>query len=145
MLLDQNLDNEYNTEGSQYVMLQPYQVSGNDTVIKENILDVVSTLSLGSIIQDITEDEYPEYGLDNPAKLEMTDISGNEVSLLIGDTCPNKDYTYCMLEGTDTLITCTSSALGWMGTNYVQYMLRTVWSYSIEPVSYTHLTLPTKA
>lgn len=132
VLLDENLDNEYNTEGSQYVMLQPYQVSGNDTVIKENILDVVSTLSLGSIIQDITEDEYPEYGLDNPAKLEMTDISGNEVSLLIGDTCPNKDYTYCMLEGTDTLITCTSSALGWMGTNYVQYMLRTVWSYSIE-------------
>ena len=131
-ILDTNLDNEYNTEGSQYVMLQPYQVSGNDTTIKSNILDVVSTLSLGSIIEDITEEEYAEYGLDNPAKLEMTDISGNSVSLLIGDTCPNSDYTYCMIEGTDTLITCTSTAFEWMGVNYVQFMLRTVWSYDIE-------------
>lgn len=131
-ILDTNLDNEYNTEGSQYVMLQPYQVSGNDTTIKSYILDVVSTLSLGSIIEDITEEEYAEYGLDNPAKLEMTDISGNSVSLLIGDTCPNSDYTYCMIEGTDTLITCTSTAFEWMGVNYVQFMLRTVWSYDIE-------------
>ncbi len=131
-ILDTNLDNEYNTEGSQYVMLQPYQVSGNDTTIKSYIMDVVATLSLGSIIDDITEDEYAEYGLDNPAKLEMTDTSGNSISLLIGDTCPNEDYTYCMIEGTDTLITCTTSAFQWMGVNYVQFMLRTVWSYNIE-------------
>ena len=90
-------------------MLQPYQVSGNATTIQQNILDVVSTLSLGSIIRDIDEDEYADYGLDHPAKLEMTDTSGNEVHLLIGDVCPNADYTYCMLEGTDTLITCSSS------------------------------------
>lgn len=132
ILMDTDLDNPYNTEGSQYVMLQPYTVSGNDTTIESYIMDVVSTLTLGSIIDDITEEEYAQYGLDDPAKLEMTDISGNSVSLLIGDTCPNKDYTYCMLEGTDTLITCTSSAFDWMGLSYVQLMLRTVWTYSIE-------------
>ncbi len=130
--LDSSQENEYNTEGSQYVMLQPYQVSGNDTVIKSNILDVVATLSLGSIIMDIDESEYAEYGLDKPAKLEMSDIAGNSLSLLLGNTCPNTDYTYCMIEGTDTLITCTTSALQWMGGSYVQYMLRTVWSYSVE-------------
>ena len=130
--LDQNLDNEYNTDKSQYVMLQPYQCSGNDTTIKQYILDVVSTLTLGSIIKDITPEELAEYGLDKPAKLEMSDVSGNEVALLIGDTCPNSDYTYCMLEGTDTLITATSSAFGWMGVNYVQFMLRSIWSYDIE-------------
>lgn len=130
--LDSDGTNEYNTEGSQYVMLQPYQVSGNATTIQQNILDVVATLSLGSIIKDISEDEYADYGLDKPAKLEMTDISGNEVRLLIGNTCPNSDYTYCMLEGTDTLLTCTSTAVAWQGVSYVQFMLRTVWSYSIE-------------
>ena len=132
VILDEGLDNEYNTENSQYVMLQPYQVSGNDTTIKQYILDVVSTLSLGSIIEDITEDEYAQYGLDKPAKLEMTDISGNSVSLLIGKTCPNPDYSYCMLEGTDTLITCTTSAFNWQGISYVQLMLRSVWTYNIE-------------
>ena len=132
--LDPELDDEFNTEGSQYVMKQPYRVSGNDTTIKSNILDIVATLSLGTIIDDITPEEYAEYGLDKPAKLEMTDVSGNSVSLLIGDTCPNADYTYCMLENTDTLLTCTSSAFQWMGVNYVQFMLRTVWSYNIERV-----------
>lgn len=132
VLLDENIENEFNTEGSSYVMLQPYQVSGNDTVIQSNILDIVSTLTLGTIVDDITEEEYAQYGLDKPAKLEMTDIAGNEVSLLIGDLCPNEDYTYCMLEGTDTLLTCNSSAFDWMGTNYVQFMLRTIWSFNIE-------------
>lgn len=132
ILLDDKLENEYNTEKSQYVMLQPYAVSGNTTTIQSNILDVVATLSLGSIIKDITEDEYAEYGLDKPAKLAMTDISGNSVSLLIGKTCPNTDYTFCMLEGTDTLITCTSAAFDWMDVSYVQFMLRTIWTYNIE-------------
>ena len=139
--LDSDQSNEFNTEGSQYVMLQPYQVSGNATTIQQNILDVVATLSLGSIIKDISEDEYAEYGLDHPAKLEMTDTSGNEVRLLIGDTCPNADYTYCMLEGTDTLLTCSSSAVAWEGVSYVQVMLSTVWSYSIEQLKTLNMNI----
>ena len=139
--LDSDQSNEYNTEGSQYVMLEPYQVSGNATTIQQNILDVVSTLTLGSIIRDIDEDEYADYGLDHPAKLEMTDTAGNEVHLLIGDTCPNADYTYCMLEDTDTLITCASSAVGWDGISYVQFMLRTVWSYNIEQLKTLNIVI----
>ena len=139
--LDSDQSNEYNTEGSQYVMLQPYQVSGNATTIQQNILDVVSTLTLGSIIKDIDQDEYADYGLDHPAKLEMSDTAGNEVHLLIGDTCPNADYTYCMLEGTDTLITCSSGAVAWEGVSYVQFMLRTVWSYSIEQLKTLNITI----
>ena len=139
--LDSDQSNEYNTEGSQYVMLEPYQVSGNATTIQQNILDVVSTLTLGSIIKDIDEDEYADYGLDHPAKLEMTDTAGNEVHLLIGDVCPNADYTYCMLEGTDTLITCSSAAVSWDGISYVQFMLRTVWTYSIEQLKTLNITI----
>jgi hypothetical protein len=130
--LDSNLENEYNTENSLYVMLQPYAGSGNDTTIESYVMDVVSTLTLGSIIDDITEDQYADYGLNNPAKLEMTDISGNSISLLVGNTCPNDEYTYCMIEGTDTLLTCNTSAMDWMGVSYVTYMLRTIWTYSSE-------------
>lgn len=130
--LDSDASDEFNTEGSQYVMYQPYKVSGNDTTIKQYVMDVVSTLTLGSIVKDITEEEYKEYGLNQPAKLEMSDVAGNEVSLLVGDPCPNRDYVYCMLEGTDTLLTCNASAMNWMGLSYVQLMLRTVWSYSID-------------
>lgn len=130
--LDLNLENEYNTEKSQYVMLQPYQVSGNTSTIQSYIVDSVATLSLGGIIDDITEDEYAQYGFNHPAKLEMRDLAGNEVHLLVGDLCANAEYTYCMVEGTDTLIYCPTTAFSWIGVNFVQYMLRTVWSYQIE-------------
>lgn len=135
ILLDAELENEYNTEGSRYVMLQPYQVSGNDTTIQSYILDVVSTLTLGAIIDDIPEDQLAEYGLDKPAKFEMSDISDNSISLLVGDKCPNPDYTYCMLEGTNTLLTCNSSAFDCIGMSYVQLMLRSVWTYNIEQLT----------
>ncbi len=141
ILLDSGMDNEYNTESSSYVMLQPYQVSGNDTTIESYVMDYVATLSLGSIIKDITEEEYADYGLDKPAKLEMTDISGNSISLLIGNTCPNTDYTYCMIEGTDTLITCTSTAVEWMGVSYVQLMLRTAWIFNIEDLQSIYIDI----
>ncbi len=49
--VDQNI--EHNSENSKYVMLQPYLVSGNDTTIQSYVLDVVSTLTLGTIIEDI--------------------------------------------------------------------------------------------
>ena len=104
---------------------------------------MVSTLSLGSIIKDIDEDEYADYGLNHPAKLEMSrHLREFEVHLLIGDVCPNADYTYCMLEGTDTLITCSSTAAG-AGTvvSYVQFMLRTVWSYNIEQLKQLNITI----
>lgn len=130
--LDANFENEYNTEQSQYVMLQPYQVSGNTTTIQSYVLDVVSTLSLGSILKDITEEEYAEYGLNGSAKLEMTDIAGNSISLLIGKTCPNTSYTYCMIEGTNTLLTANTEAFDFMDVTYVQLMLRTAWTFNIE-------------
>lgn len=141
LLLDSNFDNEYNTESSQYVMLQPYQVSGNSTTIQSYVLDVVATLSLGTIVKDITEDEYAEYGLNNPAKLEMTDIAGNSISLLIGKTCPNVDYTYCMIEGTNTLLTAGSTAFDFMDVTYVQLMLRTAWTFNIEQLQGIDITI----
>lgn len=132
ILWDQYLESEYNTEKSAYVMLSPVKCSGNTSTIQSYILDVVSTLTLGSIVCDITEDQYAEYGFDKPAKLEMTDIAGNSVSLVIGDSCPNPEYTYCMLEGTNTVITANTAAFDFMDVNFVQLMLRSIWTYNIE-------------
>lgn len=132
ILLDQYQENEYNTEKSQYVLLSPVACSGNTSTIQSYVLDVAATLTLGTIERDITEEEYAQYGFDKPAKLEMTDIAGNSVSLLIGDLCPNPDYSYCMLEGTDTLITANTAAFDWMDVNFVQLMLRSIWTYNIE-------------
>lgn len=132
ILWDQYQEHEQNTEKSAYMLLSPVVCSGNTSTIQSYVLDVAATLTLGSIVCDITEDQYAEYGFDKPAKLEMTDIAGNSVSLLIGDLCPNPDYSFCMLEGTNTVITANTAAFDWEDVNFVQLMLRSVWTYNIE-------------
>ncbi len=125
---------EYNVGMADYAVSQPTQASGNDTVIKEKVMDAVATVSVYTIEKDLTEDELEEYGFDQPARLEMTDISGNSINILIGNQCVNADYTYIMIDGTMTLLTCPSTAFTWLQVNYVDLMIRTVWYYAIEDV-----------
>lgn len=134
LLLDSDLENDYNVSSSLYVMLQPQQGSGNDTIIESDVMDIVATVEASDIICDITEDEYADYGFDDPVRLEMTDISGNSLDLLIGDVCANSSYTYVMVNGSNTVLTCPTDALTWQDINYYELMIRTVWSYSIEDV-----------
>ncbi len=135
LLLDEELNHEYNVSSSQYVMLQPQQGSGNDTIIKSDVMDVVATVEASEILCDITEDDYATYGFDDPVRLEMTDVSGNSLNLLIGDLCENDSYTYVMVDGSNTVLTCPTSALTWQDINYYELMIRTVWSYSIADVA----------
>lgn len=129
---DGNLDG--NTAASSYVMLSPTSASGNSETIKSKVLDVVAPIAIITKIKDLEADEYAEYGFDNPAKLEMTDIDGNTMSLLVGNVCPNTDYTYVMLEGTPTLMTCYTSCFTWLDINYLDLMIRTIWYYNITDV-----------
>ena len=125
---------EYNVGMANYAVCQPTEASGNDTVIKEKVMDAIATVKVYTIEHDLTDEELIEYGFDEAARLEMTDQAGNSVNLLIGDPCPNADYTYVMIDGTRTLLTCTSEAFTWLNVNYVDLMIRTVWYYSIDNV-----------
>jgi hypothetical protein len=135
LVLDEDQTNEYNVTSSLYVMLQPQQGSGNDTIIESDLMDIVATVEASDILCDITEDEYKDYGFDDPVRLEMTDVSGNSLDLLIGDVCPNDSYTYVMVNGSDTVLSCPTSALTWQNINYYDLMIRTVWSCSITNVA----------
>ncbi len=134
-------DAEYNETNSQYVMLSPTKGSCNDTNVQEDVLDVVATLNAEQVLCDITEEDYPEYGFDEPAKLEMTDTDGNSVSILIGGTY-SSSYRYIMLESAPyTVILANSDAFGWLDINYVELMNRTIWIYNIDSVDYIEYNL----
>ena len=134
ILRDYDYSIEYNVGMANYAVCQPTLASGNDTVIKEKVMDAVATIDVYTIEGDITDDEMEEYGFTTDARLEMTDRDGSSVNIMIGGKCPNPDYTYVMIEGTRTLLTCPSTAFTWLEVNYVDLMIRTVWYYAIEDV-----------
>lgn len=135
IMRDQNYDHEANFMGSNYVMLSPTATSCNDTYIESKVLDVVALLAAETVLTDISEDEYPEYGFDNPAKLEMTDTSGNSVSIYIGDKY-SSGYYYVMLEqAPQTVLLCAVDAFEWLSVNYVQLMSSLAWLQSINDVA----------
>ncbi len=139
---DWNYDMEGNVGSADYFMASPTIASGNDEVIRSKVLDVIAPIATTDIIRDISEDEFADYGLDQPAKLEIRDIIGNELSLLIGGYYRteegeiNQEYMYCMIEDHPTLLVCPASLFTFMDINYVELMIRTAWYYNIKNVDY---------
>lgn len=133
-LEDEENMNPLNYVTSAYFMTLPLASSCNDTLVREKVLDVVALLEKLAVYKDITEEEYAEYGFDNPARLQMKDVEGNTVDILIGDSTGAGSY-YCMLSvSPETVITCSDAAFTWLDMNYIELMNRIVWHKNITDV-----------
>ena len=125
----------YNYISSVYYMTAPVEGSCNDTVVQSSVLDVVALIENLAVYKDITEEDYPEYGFDNPARLQLGDIEGNSLDLIIGGTNDAGNY-YCMLSvSPETVIICNAEAFSWLKINYIELMNRIVWNKNITEVS----------
>ena len=132
---DYDYDDEINVVSSAYIMRAPYVGSVNDDVFKSMVMDVVAPIEKVEILFDITEDEFAEYGLDKPARLEMTDVDGDSLNLLIGSTCENPLYTYAMIDGTYTVLVVESACLTWLDVKPIELFIRVGWLFNITDVA----------
>lgn len=127
-----------NVSKSAYFMTQPVVASCNDTTVRKDVLDVVAKLLSSTYIMDIEDDEYADYGFDNAAELEMTDVAGNHVDILIGNKDETGFYYYTMLkESPGTVILCGADAFEWLSStnfNYIGLMSRIPWYINIREV-----------
>lgn len=132
----EDLDNlsEGNVTGSAYFMTSPVRSSCNDVLVKEKVIDVVSKLQSIEVLTDITPEQYPEYGFDNPAKLEMTDTAGNSVSILVGKKRDDSSYYVMPEQSPVTVIACHANAFSWLDINYIELMNRVVWYEKIVDI-----------
>lgn len=126
---------EDNIIGSIYMMRSPYAGSVNDELTKSSILDIIAPIAKIEIVCDITEDQFAEYGFDRPAKLEMTDVAGDSLSLLVGNTCENELYTYAMIEGTYTVLIIESACVTWTEIIPMELFVRVSWLYDISSIA----------
>lgn len=132
---DYEYTDEDNIVSSLYVMHSPYKGSVNDDVFKQKVMDVVAPIKKVEILFDITESQFAEYGFDKPARLEMTDVTGDSLNLLIGDPCENELYTYAMIDGTYTVLVVESSCLSWTDVLPIELFIRVGWLYNITDVA----------
>lgn len=142
--LDAEGEDPSNSISSMYVMHTPYEGSVNDDVFRSTIADVVAPIKKVEIVGDVTEEDLPEYGLDHPARLEMTDIYGDSLNLLIGASCENSMYSYAMIEGTYTVLVVESACLTWLEVNPIELFIRLGWICNITEVSELDLEFRTE-
>lgn len=125
---------EGNVTRSAYFMTAPVVGSCNDTTIKSYVLDYAATITSERVLMDISEEEYADYGFDNPAELTMTDVLGNSMDILIGDKY--EKYYYCVMlrEAPGTIILCPIDGFEWLDVNYIDLMNRIMWFRSITEI-----------
>lgn len=147
IILDSDLSMEGNTTSSSYLLLSPVVSSCNDENVQSTVLDVVATLTYNGVVMDITKEELAEYGFSKPARLQMRDISGNQIDLTIGTVgtgavyaAYTSQYEACLKgEVHLTLLSYSPTAFAWLDLNYLSLMNRTVWIeniHNIESIDY---------
>jgi hypothetical protein len=147
VILDSDLSMQGNITSSNYLLLSPVVSSCNDENVQKSILDVVATLTYSGVVKDITKEEMAEYGFSRPARLQMRDVSGNQIDLTIGTVNDSvvyaaytSQYEACLKgEVHLTLLSYTPSAFNWLDLNYLALMNRTVWIeniHNIESIDY---------
>lgn len=144
VVFDEDFSIEGNKASSTYMMLSPVISSCTDELIQERLLDVAATLTYGSILCDITGDQFAEYGLDKTRRFAMKDIAGNSIDLVLGGS-PNANYTYAVMgEQYDafmrgevdevTILTYASEAFKCIDVDYNTLLNRAIWIQDIHTI-----------
>lgn len=128
---------------SEYIMHSPAETFCNTTVVQE-LLDDLSLIESSYIVGDVSDADLAVYGLDQPARMEMTDINGNSVDLLIGcKTAAGSEYYYTALSSApNTVIVSSGAAFTWFDINYIELMNRVIWLYDITDIASFDYDLP---
>ncbi len=146
--IDIRLDSDFSMEGnkasSAYVITSPVLTSCADDQVQTKIMDKVATLKYGNILCDIGADGFKDYGFDKPARLKMTDVSGNSIDIVIGSV--NLDSCYAVLGAQYdaymagkidylTVLTYTASDFDFLDLNYMSVLNRAIWLINIHDVA----------
>ena len=120
---------------SYYVMLQPTQGDGNDSMIQSMIAEKVATIAPISV-EAVRPDDLSIYGLDNPARLELSVGEYWSAVILIGDREIERGGRYVMLEGYDAVLFDADGDYSFLNVSSATLRSRLVWLFNIVDVSY---------
>jgi hypothetical protein len=147
-VIDLNLDSEFKMEGnkasSAYMITSPVRTSCADDQVQTKIMDVVATVKFSSILCDIKEDQFKDYGFDKPARLKMRDTSDNSLDIVIGSTSGDSCYAalgaqYDAYVAGEidylTVLTYTGTSFDYLDINYMSLLNRAIWLIDIHDVA----------
>lgn len=146
--IDIHYDPEFTIDGNKassvYMMLSPVLSSCADEKVQEEVLDKVAATSYEGIVCDITADELGDYGFDDPARLEMTDVSGNSLDIVLGKFVGSHIYAAlgeqydAFMDGEYsrlTVLVYSAASFEWLELDYKTLLNRAVWIQDIHSVA----------
>lgn len=105
----------------------------NETNADEKFLSPILSVSLMRVVEDNPKD-LAKYGLDKPAKIELTHKNGEVYSLLIGSADADGNR-YVMKPGIDSVLLAGGNAFTFLDVSRVDMISPMVWLYDVDAVS----------
>lgn len=140
--LDEELNMEGNKSSSVYMMTSPVVTSCAAEQVEE-LLDNLATINYTSVVGDIGGDQLADYGLDQPARLNLYDRLGNNLDIVIGTdfggSCYaviGRQYDAYMAGELDylTVHVYTMTNFEWTDLVYMDLAIRAIWIINIHDV-----------
>ncbi len=105
----------------------------NETNADEKFISPILSIALMSVVEDNPKD-LSKYGLDKPAKIELTHKSGDVYTLLIGSTDADGNR-YVMKPGIDSVLLAGGNSFTFLDVSRTSLISPLVWLYDVDEVS----------
>jgi hypothetical protein len=116
-------------------LLQPMEFDCNDFSVKNNFLDPIISIAPDRVIASPLPGDLSPYGLDDPARLTVTDTEGWTGTLLIGSVNAELGGRYVVIEGHDAVLLDPRGDYRFLGASFSQLRSPSVWMHDIKLVS----------
>jgi len=121
-------------------LLAPVEHTGNDSMILQEFLPKIKTISAISIVEDGTENAE-KYGLtENTTVVEIEGVDGSKKKVTLSQPDAS-GYRYGIIAGINSILLFNSSDFDFIYTDYTRLMYKLVWIHNIENVERVEMDL----
>lgn len=134
-------EGEFENPGTQMYMDSPIKTFVSEDQAESRLINLAVQITINGVyIDDPTEEQLAECGLDNPKEVWIKNDDGDEVHYLIGNIVGSN--AYAMVEGVDTILTAEGVYSSLFGLNYTDIMFKMLLRDNVREVSKVDYDLP---
>lgn len=134
-------EGEFESPATQMYMDAPIETFVSEDQAESKLIDVAVLITVNGIyIDDPTDEQLAECGLDNPKEVWLKNEDGDEVHYYIGNIVGNNAYV--MVDGVDTVLTAEGVYSALFELKYTDIMFKMLLRDNVREVSRVEYDLP---
>lgn len=134
-------EGEFENPATQMYMDAPIETFVSEDQAETKLINVAVLITVNGIyIDDPTDEQLAECGLDNPKEVWLKNVDGDEVHYYIGNIVGSNAYV--MVDGVDTVLTAESVYSALFELKYTDIMFKMLLRDNVREVSRVEYDLP---